>query len=150
VNDKTYGATVTLVDCSALDDLASVCRTLFDRYRSGILNLDGKNVQYYDRRIGSKYYNVFFDLKDIVREAGATESDLATLQAALDKVVVFERHTPSFMINSGGMYLDHVCGLSMYLPAFPDYKRDSWHGTEFLDGFYKSNVSWNDATGLVE
>jgi hypothetical protein len=46
--------------------------------------------------------------------------------------------------------LDRVCGLAMYLPAYPDYKRDIYHGTKFLDGYYKENIAWNQATSLVE
>ena len=80
------------------------------------------------------------------REAGASAEDLDLLQGALDQALVYEAHTARFI----DVNLDRCCGLATYLPAFPDYKRDSWHGTEFLDGFYKSNVSWNDATGLVE
>jgi hypothetical protein len=38
----------------------------------------------------------------------------------------------------------------MYLPAYPDYKRDIYHGTKFLDGYYKENIAWNQATSLVE
>ena len=145
-NDGTYGATITLVDCSRLDRLALTCRDLFDRYRSDIRNLAGKNVQVYDRRMGSKLYYAFFDLKDILREAGAADSDLALLQAALDEAVVYEAHTSRFI----DVKLDRCCGLSMYLPAYPGYKKDIYHGTEFLDGFYKENIAWNQATGLVE
>ena len=145
-NDNVYGATITMVDCGRLDRLASTCRTLFDRYRSDIRNLTGKNVQVYDRRVGSKLYYAFFDLKDILREAGAADSDLALLQEALDEALVFEAHTSRFI----DVKLDRCCGLSMYLPSYPDYKRDIYHGTEFLDGFYKENIAWNQATGLVE
>ena len=145
-HDSTYGATITMVDSGSLDILASTCRTLFDRYRSGILNLNGENVQVYDRKMSGKYYYAFFDLKDMLREAGATEEDLALLQEALDRALVYEAHTARFI----DVKLDRCCGLATYLPAFPDYRKDSWHGTRFLDGFYKSNVSWNDATGLVE
>jgi hypothetical protein len=145
-NDSLYGATITVVDCGALDPLASVCSTLFDRYRSGIQNLTGSNVQVYDRSHGKKYYYAFFDLKDMLREAGATEEDLASLQKALDKAIVYEAHTKQFIT----VKLDRCCGLSMYLPAYPDYKKDLWHGTEFLDNFYKQNLSWNAATHLVE
>ena len=145
-HDSTYGATITMVDSGALDILASTCRTLFDRYRSGIRNLDGQNVQVYDRKMGGKYYYVFFDLKDMLREAGATEEDLALLQGALDQALVYEAHTARFI----DVKLDRCCGLATYLPAYPDYRKDSWHGTQFLDGFYKSDVSWNDATGLVD
>ena len=145
-HDSTYGATITLVDCSQLDRLASTCRELFERYRSGIRNLDGKNVQVYDRRIGSTTYYAFFDLKDILREAGASEADLASLQSALDEALVFEAHTSRFI----DVKLDRCCGLAMYLPAYPGFKRDIYHGTEFLDSFYKENIAWNQATSLVE
>ena len=145
-NDHIYGATITMVDCGRLESLASTCRELFDRYRSGILNLDGSHVQVYDRTIGSKDYYAFFDLKDLLREAGASTGDLAALQSALDEAIVYEAHTKSFI----DVELDRCCGLAVYLPAYPDYKRDIWHGTEFLDGFYKENVAWNQATSLVE
>ena len=145
-HDSVYGAAITMVDCGRLDRLASTCRDLFDRYRSGILNLSGKNVQVYDRRMGSKTFFAFFDLKDLLREAGAADADLALLQAALDEAIVFEAHTSRFI----DLKLNRCCGLSMYLPAYPDYKKDIYHGTKFLDGFYKENVAWNQATSLVE
>ena len=143
-DDSLYGATITMVDCSRLEPLASLCRDLFDRYRSGIRNLSGENVQRYDRKHGGYY--VFFDMKDILREAGAAAGDLSALQAALDQAVVYEAHTTKFM----GIELKNCCGLSMYIPAYPDYRRDIYHGTEFLDGFHKENIAWNQATSLVE
>ena len=145
-DDGIYGATITMVDCGRLDRLASVCRDLFGRYRSGIRSLDGKNVQVYDRIMGDKSYYAFFDLKDMLREAGATESDLALLESALDEAIVYEAHSEKFI----SVKLSRCCGLSMYLPAYPDYQRDIYHGTEFLDGFYKQNIAWNQATSLVE
>ena len=145
-NDSVYGATITMVDCSRLDGLASTCRILFDRYRSGILNLNGRNVQVYDRTGGDKGYYAFFDLKDMLREAGASQEDLDLLQVALDEAIVYEAHTPRFI----EVKLDRVCGLAVYLPAYPDYRKDIYHGTKFLDGFYKENVAWNEATSLVE
>jgi hypothetical protein len=135
-----------MLDCSRLDDLASTCRTLFDRYRTGIRTLEGRNVQVYDRLMGDKDYYVFFDVKDVLREAGASAGDLDLLQDALDEAIVFEAHTPRFI----SVTLDRCCGLAMYLPSYPDYRRDIWHGTKFLDGFYRDNVSWNAATFLVE
>ena len=145
-NDNVYGATITLVDCGRLDRLAETCRDLFDRYRSGIRNLSGRNVQVYDRMMGGKNYYAFFDLKDMLREAGATEVDLASLQDALDECILYEAHSAKFI----DVKLNRVCGLAMYLPAYPDYRRDIWHGTEFLDSFYKENIAWNQATSLVE
>ena len=145
-NDSVYGATITMVDCSRLDRLAETCRELFDRYRSGIRNLNGKNVQVYDRFLSGKSYYIFFDLKDMLREAGASAGDLDALQAALDEALVYEAHSKRFI----DVKLERCCGLAVYLPAYPDYTRDIYHGTEFLDGFYKQNVAWNQATSLVE
>lgn len=145
-NDRSYGATISMIDCGALPLLADACRPLFERYRSAIRELEGKNVQVYDRQMGSKNYYAFFDLKDILREAGATTSELADLQAALDAVLVYEAHTPKFI----SVKLERCCGLAMYLPAYSDYRASIWHGTEFLDGFYKQNVAWNQATLLVQ
>ena len=145
-NDSTYGATISMIDCSALPALSDVCRPLFERYRSAIRMLEGKNVQVYDREMGGKKYYAFFDLKDLLREAGALESELAQLQEALDAVLVYEAHTSKFI----NVKLNRCCGLAMYLPAYPDYQSDKWHGTRFLDGFYKENVAWNQATLLVE
>ena len=145
-NDSVYGATITMVDCRRLEPLASACRTLFDTYRTGIRTLTGKNVQVYDRTMGDKTYYAFFDLKDLLREAGASDADLSLLQEALDQAIVYEAHTPRFI----DVKLDRCCGLAMYLPAYPDYRKDAWHGSRFLDGFYKENVAWNQATSLVE
>ena len=145
-NDSVYGATISMVDCGALPELADACRPLFAHYRSAIRNLDGSKVQTYDRKMDGKYFYAFFDLKDLLREAGASASELASVQAALDKVLVYEAHTSRFI----NLNLDRCCGLSMYLPSYPDYTKDVYHGTEFLDWFYKENVAWNQATSLVE
>ena len=145
-HDSTYGAAITMLDCSALDPLATLCRSLFSRYRDAIRNVSGKNVQVYDRISGSKNYLAFFDLKDLLREAGASQADLEDLQGALDATIVYEAHTSKFI----NIPLTRCCGLSVYLPSYPDYRKDTYHGTEFLDGFYKENVAWNQATMLVE
>ncbi len=144
--DKNYGATISMVDCSALEGLARVCRPLFDSYRTAIRTLDGSKVQVYDRKMGNKRYYAFFDLKDLLREAGATETELASVQDALDAALVYEAHTPRFI----NITLSRCCGLAMYLPSYPDYRKDAWHGSKYLDGFYKENVAWNQATMLVE
>ena len=145
-NDSVYGATITLVDCRSLDPLATVCRNLFDAYRQPIRTLSGANVQTYDRLAGQKGYYAFFDLKDILREAGASDEELAALQEALDEAIVYEAHTKRFI----SLELKRCCGLAMYLPAYPDYRSDRWHGTSFLDNFYKTHLAWNTATSLVE
>ncbi len=125
-------ATITAVDTRRLDALADVCSSLFEKYRTAILSLDGKTVQGYFRY--DKHF--FYDLKDILVQAGITPEEEAQLDAALSACILYQAATPYFL----GIPLERVCGLSMYLPSM---------GTAFLNQFYKDQMAWNDATYLV-
>ena len=135
--DKESGAnrsaTITLIDCSGIQALASVCKDLFSKYREEIANLDYRNVQGYYR--SNKKY--FFDLYDILLKAGATEPDLKSLYDVIDKCIIYKASTPRFLNEFD---IETYSGLSMYLPSA---------GTAFLDGSYKG-LGWNSATRLVE
>ncbi|MBR1706671.1 MAG: hypothetical protein IJ721_07800 [Bacteroidales bacterium] len=142
---KDGGATITLVDCAATAALAEACRPLFDRYRTEIQGLDGRLLQRYDRTGSGKAYYCFFDLKDILDQAGAAEEQLDAVQEALDGCILYLDHTDRFL----SIPIERYCGLSMYLPARADGRADTYHGTPFLDRYYQENLSWNDATELV-
>lgn len=134
--DKREGtnrsATVSMVDCSKVEDIAKVCSTLFGKYREKIRTLKSSAVQgyFYDPDL-----HWHFDLYDIVAKAGATADELATLQAALDASILYKAATPSFF----NLKLDVTSGYSMYLPSA---------GSPYLDDFYRT-LGWNKATGLV-
>lgn len=138
--DVLYGnersATVSLIDCDRLEPLAAVCRDLFSKYREGLNSIRASRVQRYYR------YDChwFYDLYDIVAEAGAEEAELAELQAALDLCVDYKAATPEFLPYSYGFTIDVFSGFSMYLPA---------NGHLELDKYYRT-LQWNKATGLVE
>lgn len=144
--DSVYGCAITAIDCDNLQPLADTCRTLFSKYRTEIRTLSGANVQTYDRLSGNIRYHAFFDLKDMIREAGATDEEISTLQSALTQSVVYELHTNKFIDTN----LKRCCGLSTYLPADPAYSETTYHGTQFLDGWYKTNLKWNTATGFIQ
>ena len=125
-------ATITLVDCSKLDALAAACAPLTEKYRTAIGKLDRNKVQAY-------FYNElhwFYDLRDIFAQAGASLTELAQLDAALDECVLYKDATPTFF----GLKLLRVCGLSSYIPM-PE--------RESLNDYYKT-LSWNKATGLIQ
>ncbi len=126
-------ATVSLVETAALDGLAAVCRELFAKYRTEILSLSTRQVQ----RYYSKNHPWFFDLKDILIQAGADEAELARLQAALDGCIRYKAATPRILDEYD---LAVYSGLSMYLPSVPG---------EYLRSFYRA-LGWNQASGLVE
>lgn len=130
---SSRSATITAVDTRQMEPLADVCRTLFEKYRSSILALDGDDVQGYFRY--DRHY--FYDLKDILVQAGISWMEEAELDAALDACILYQAATPYFL----EIPLTRVCGLSMYLPSM---------GTDFLNHFYKDQIAWNDATLLVK
>ena len=115
-----------------MDELAEVCADIFDRYSSAIAALNSKQVQCFGRK--ERFW--FFDLRDMIQKAGASSEDLAILDDALAKTVVYAAHTPSFL----EIKVDTNCGLSMYLPVA---------GSQYLDNFYRSSISWNEVVSLV-
>ena len=138
--DKQSGsyrsATISLIDTGAMDALAEVCAALFEKYRSAIAALDYKKVQGFGRLVYGIDRHWFFDLRDIIVKAGASDEDLASLDKALAEAVVYAAHTPIFL----NIAINTDCGLSMYLPVA---------GSEYLDEFYRTSIAWNDATALV-
>ena len=125
-------ATISAVDCDALDPLAEVCRELFEKYAADISTLSSGKVQRFYR----SNHHWFYDLESILVEAGITDGELERLHDALDKCVLYKGHTPSFM---NAFEIKTFSGFSMYLPS---------HGSGELNRFYRT-LDWNIATGLV-
>ncbi|MCQ2187336.1 MAG: clostripain-related cysteine peptidase [Bacteroidales bacterium] len=130
----TYqSATISMIDCTKLDLLAECCKDLFSRYRDAMNVIDRKNVQGFFRF--DKHW--FYDLEDILTNAGMSVADQKALSTALKECVIYKAHTPSFMED---FEIKKNCGLSMYLPVA---------GNSYLDSYY-TGLEWNKATGLVE
>ena len=135
--DKTdRSATISLVDCTRMDALASICNTLFSKYRSAIASLDPSLVQRYYRY--DKHW--FYDLEDILVKAGITEDEHRSLTSALNQCILYKAATPEFLKGYGGFVIETFSGLSMYLPC---------NGSAFLNSEYEG-LAWNRATGLVD
>lgn len=130
-------ATITLVDPGAMQPLADVSKTLFERYRTAIAGLTSTDVQRYYRKGQNVRNEHLFDLRDMVEKAGASASEMEQFDAALKACVLYEAHTKMFMTS---LPLIHVCGLSVYLPS---------SGDGALDTFYKTYVGWNNETKLI-
>lgn len=129
---RSRSASISLVDCTKLEPLAQVCRSLFAKYGDIIRTMDGSRVQayFYDRD-----YHWHYDLYDIIAKAGASYEELSTLSEALSGCVLYKAATPSFF----HLELKILSGFSMYLPS---------DGSKYLDDFYRT-LGWNKATGLV-
>lgn len=126
-------AVVSFIDCSKLEALAQVCRTIFEKYREGLNTIDPTHVQGFFRH----KQHFFYDLQDIVINAGANGEDLAAFQTALADCVRYLAYTERAMNT---IVINRFCGFSMYLPC---------HGNAKLDEFYKG-LAWNRTTALVK
>ena len=125
-------ATISMVDCGKLDDLAKICSEIFEKYRTEIGNVPAYSVQRYFT--GNHHW--FYDLKDIIAKAGANETDIAGLDKALEECIVYKAATPEFL----GVEIENYSGLSMYLPC---------NGSRYLDTYY-ADLQWNLHTSLVK
>jgi len=138
LSGDSKSATISLVDCSKMNALASVCKTLFEKYRQQILDVDPDTVQGFFRYMGGEYKHWFYDLADILDKSGASDEDMATLNSAIENAIIYKNATESFLGKD--ITINTFCGLSMYLPAV---------GNDDLNSFYKT-LSWNKATELVK
>jgi len=124
--------TLSCVDCSELEGMASICRTLFEKYRDSIASVDSYKVQIFFRK--GKHF--FFDLRDMLVAAGISSSDLDEFNAMLKKCITCCYYSEEFL----GIPLETDCGFSTYLPAV---------GNAELNSYYKE-LAWNKATLLVK
>lgn len=130
-------ATISFVRTDRMEALAEACAPLFEKYRDALGSVDRKKIQNFGRKIGGYDHGWYFDLKDMLAKAGASEEDLSALQEALDGCIVYHAATPVLL---GSIPINAFCGLTVHLPSF---------GTPYLNQFYQDNVSWNDATNLI-
>ena len=126
-------ATVALMDCSKLAEVAEVAKRVFDQYGERIASLDLSLLQPYFRGSGSKY---FYDLKDLV-DAIADASLSAEFAAALERAVPYKASTPYFI----ELPIRSFCGVSTYVPGNPA-------DTKLAD--YYKQYKWNQATGMIK
>lgn len=126
-------ATVALMDCSKLAEVAEVAKRVFDQYGERIASLDLSLLQPYFRGSNSKY---FYDLKDLV-DAIADASLSAEFAAALERAVPYKAATPYFI----ELPIRSFCGVSTYVPGNPA-------DTKLAD--YYKQYKWNQATGMIK
>ena len=126
-------ATVALMDCSKLAEVAEVAKRVFDQYGERIASLDLSLLQPYFRGSNSKY---FYDLKDLV-DAIADVSLSAEFAAALERAVPYKAATPYFI----ELPIRRFCGVSTYVPGNPA-------DTKLVD--YYKQYKWNQATGMIK
>lgn len=128
--------TITLVDCTQLDQLAQTCRTIFNTYREKIATLENWKM-YVQQYYTASAHKCFYDMKDIIVNCNASSSDIALLDDALDKCIQYRASTNYIL---GYIKVKNYSGLSMYLPLSSEKTANEYYRT----------LEWNKATGLLE
>ncbi len=124
-------ATVTMVRCNALEELAGVCASIYRNNQDSILTMDSFPLQIYFRYNKHWYY----DFEDIVSRI-ATPEQYEEFKAALDRAIAYKAATDIFL----NINIERYSGLSTYLPRAR---------YAILNDFYKT-LKWNKATGYVK
>jgi len=130
-------ATISVVDTRKMDNLASVCKTLFSKYRDALKNLSTSSVQRYFRASYTPNCTVMYDLKDMLLKAGISQEEEAALDAALSEAILYKDASRKFI----SIDINTYSGLSVYLPSA---------GNDVLDKYYKEHVAWNNAVELIQ
>lgn len=125
-------ATCSVVDCTQLDTLASICKNIFNKYRENIDNLNPSEIQRYYR--GDKTW--FYDFGHIIEKIGVSEKEWAEFENALTNCMLYRGHTPYFF----EIKIEHYSGFSTYLQSM---------GNNVLDTHYKK-LAWNKATDYIQ
>ncbi len=81
---RTPYASITLVDTRKLDALASICKTLFEKYRLFIYALGYNDVQKYFRPGHNTWHEHLYDLRDMLVKAGINASETEAFDKALN------------------------------------------------------------------
>ena len=129
-------ATISLIDCSRLEGLASVCKEVFSGLSISTETCNSDLLQRFYRSSYRRIHGWFYDLQSILEAAGADDAALAKVENELSKCVIYKAATEQFMND---FYVDCFSGFSMYLP-YPE--------RSYLNSYYKE-LAWNQATGLV-
>ena len=106
-------ATISVVDCSALESLAKACKVIFDAQKGAIPGIRPANVQPANYRT-----SYFYDFRDILTEI-ASQEELSDVDSALEQCIEYKANTEYFFsewLNKSFRY-ETFCGLSMYLPS---------------------------------
>ena len=124
-------ATVSLVDCSKLEELAAVSRKIFSAHKADIAQVNPDAVQHY--YTGSKRW--FYDLTDYIKQF-ATDSEFREFSVAMNNCVISKYATEWIL---GVVYVRTHCGLSTYIPI---------ESATTLNTYYQC-LDWAQDTGAL-
>lgn len=126
-------ATVALYKSSEIGAVADACKKIVSYCGDKVFEIDPDDVEDYNYSFSYNY-----DMRDIFDKMGAKEEDLASLDSALEKFILFKMGS-DYLFDSD-LDPERFSGVSMYLPS------TSWPK---LNALYK-NTGWSAYTGYLQ
>lgn len=123
--------TISLVKSSALDEVATQAKRIFDLYRNNIATLDVRSIQPYFRY--NKHW--FYDIKDFMSKLAGEDAE--AFNEALDNAVI-AKYTTGKMLN---LNIDpaRFSGISTYINN---------PSNDELDAYYQG-LEWDKAVNMI-
>ena len=117
-------ATVGAFKTSGIDAVAAAAKTIFDKYRENIYDIDRSGIQRYYRL--NKHW--FYDFEDFMQTLSGGGEDFATLQQALNNITIYKNATEYFL----NVKISKTCGIASYITEentvlTAAYKKLAWN-----------------------
>lgn len=153
--------TCAVMDCSQMENLASVVKTKLSEWQDALPSVSMQNVQQYGvgkyRKSSSDYRYFSYDVLDFFRElgrkSGVAETDLneaiASVQSALNQAVIAKDCLSGIDYDFEELVIDgtRFCGIGMYIPEeYNPYvaNKTAWNS------YYEQSISWYRAVGWAD
>lgn len=137
----TYGTSISVIACSALDNLASVTKNLLSSMPTYELADLRTEVYDYDKRTSRpSAYVGYFDMRQIMENLSLYTDEYVS---ALNSAIVYWQTTAKNYSSYGGLFSipqDETCGVTHYIPQ----ARDS----SVLEDYHA--MAWYTAAGLSQ
>lgn len=128
-------ATISLIDCSRLTDLAGLCKQIFSDKGPAFNLKSDAGIQSFNRQSQRPF---FYDMADIFRHVLGEDSEYYhSVSSAIENCVVYKANTPNFL----GKPISTFCGLSMFIPSL---------GRDYIRNYYNENISWCKYTEYLD
>ena len=135
--------TISAVDCSQMEGLAEVTRSVILSHRDNLKNVDTADLQQYGK-VGNNFKGYAYDMVQFVGNlTGGTVPEEFMQQ--FNKAVIYTDYTPnptSFLYRIDG---NNYCGMGMYIPnssTTPKYL--------LWNNYFKSSIAWYHVSGWAE
>lgn len=125
--EDSYG-TISLIKCSALENLATSCRSIFsDKTEEDLFAISVDDLQIMEYLTGS--YHALYDFDDYVSRL-ATTDQYAVFQQCLEEAVPYKANTPYSLYSYNGgksIAINTYSGLSIYVPQEDLSTLNEWY-----------------------